>query len=117
MEQYPDVVDSYFDLLSGVSIDLFVLIKVALMLIKASKNDKTIRRCPSVFFQLPHEMLNTIFCFAIAGMGLQERLALRASLNFMASLFQKVYATQRVMDLSSKIMLGGFCGTGLQGRQ
>ncbi|KAI7898106.1 uncharacterized protein BX663DRAFT_526227 [Cokeromyces recurvatus] len=29
-------------------------------------------------------MINTIFLFVIAGMGLQERLALKAALNFMA---------------------------------
>jgi hypothetical protein len=64
MEHYPDVVDSYFGLLS-----------------------RAIRRCPLSFYQLPPNMINTTFMFAIAGMGLQERLALKAALNFMVCLF------------------------------
>lgn len=44
-----------------------------------------IRRCPMVFFHLPHDMINAILQFAIAGMCLQERLALKAALNFMVS--------------------------------
>ncbi|KAF7724113.1 hypothetical protein EC973_001297 [Apophysomyces ossiformis] len=61
MEQHPDIIDSYFDLLS-----------------------RTITRCPMVFYQLPRAMIDTIFMFGIAGMNLQERLALKATLNFMA---------------------------------
>ncbi|KAG1452434.1 hypothetical protein G6F55_008680 [Rhizopus delemar] len=61
MEHYPDIVDSYFDLLS-----------------------RTIRRCPIAFYELPTDIINTIFMFVIAGMGLQERLALKAALNFVA---------------------------------
>ncbi|KAI9468486.1 MAG: armadillo-type protein [Benjaminiella poitrasii] len=61
MEHHPDIVDSYFGLLS-----------------------RTIVRCPLAFYQLPIEMINTIFMFVIAGMQLQERLALKAALNFMA---------------------------------
>ena len=38
------------------------------------------------FYQLPPDMINTVFLFAIAGMGLQERLALKAALNFMVRL-------------------------------
>lgn len=64
MEHYPDVVDSYFGLLS-----------------------RAIRRCPLAFYQLPPNMINTIFMFVIAGMGLQERLALKAALNFMVRFF------------------------------
>ncbi|KAG0181559.1 hypothetical protein DFQ29_007920 [Apophysomyces sp. BC1021] len=67
MEQHPDIVDSYFDLLSRMN-DIL----------------KTIVRCPVVFYQLPRVMINTIFMFGIAGMNLQERLALKATLNFMA---------------------------------
>ncbi|CEG82569.1 hypothetical protein RMATCC62417_16625 [Rhizopus microsporus] len=63
MEQYPDIVDSYFNLLS-----------------------RTIRRCPLAFYELPSEMIHIIFMFVIAGMGLQERLALKAALNFVASI-------------------------------
>lgn len=36
-----------------------------------------------VFYQLPREMISTILMFGIAGMNLQERLALKATLNFM----------------------------------
>lgn len=68
MEHYPDVVDSYFDMLSA-----------------------CIRRCPMVFFHLPHDMINAILQFAIAGMCLQERLALKAALNFMADFFGREY--------------------------
>lgn len=39
-------------------------------------------------------MISTIFMFVIAGMGLQERLALKAALNFMVSLIKK----KRMMD-------------------
>lgn len=38
-----------------------------------------------VFFHLPQDMINAILQFAIAGMCLQERLALKAALNFMVS--------------------------------
>ncbi|RCH82066.1 hypothetical protein CU098_001352, partial [Rhizopus stolonifer] len=61
MENHSDIVDSYFDLLS-----------------------RTIRRCPVAFYELPPEMINTIFMFVIAGIGLQERLALQAALGFLA---------------------------------
>ncbi|KAI8375089.1 armadillo-type protein [Choanephora cucurbitarum] len=60
MEQYPDVVDNYFGLLS-----------------------RAITRCPFSFYRLPTSMIDTIFMFVIAGMGQQERLALKAALNFM----------------------------------
>lgn len=46
---------------------------------------QTVRRCPMVFFHLPQDMINAILQFAIAGMCLQERLALKAALNFMVS--------------------------------
>ncbi|CEP13227.1 hypothetical protein [Parasitella parasitica] len=60
MENHPDVVDSYYGLLS-----------------------RAITRCPLAFYQLPPDIMNTIFLFVIAGMGLQEKLALKAALNFM----------------------------------
>ncbi|KAG2210956.1 hypothetical protein INT47_000116, partial [Mucor saturninus] len=68
MEHYPDVVDSYFGLLS-----------------------RAVRRCPMAFYQLPINMISTIFMFVIAGMGLQERLALKAALNFMADFVSQDY--------------------------
>ncbi|KAL0078469.1 armadillo-type protein [Phycomyces blakesleeanus] len=68
MEQSPDVVDSYFDLLSAV-----------------------LKRCPIVFYQLSYDQINTIFMFCIAGMGLQERLALKAAVNFMAEFVGQEY--------------------------
>ncbi|KAG2223171.1 hypothetical protein INT45_011517 [Circinella minor] len=68
MEQYPDVVHNYFNLLS-----------------------RTIGRCPMTFYQLPPDMINTVFLFAIAGMGLQERLALKAALIFMAEFVAQEY--------------------------
>ncbi|KAI8584692.1 hypothetical protein K450DRAFT_217528 [Umbelopsis ramanniana AG] len=61
MEEYPDVTYSYFSLLSRV-----------------------IRRCPLILFQLPPDILNSIFSVAIAGMTLQERLALKAVMSFTA---------------------------------
>ncbi|CAO3608182.1 unnamed protein product [Cunninghamella blakesleeana] len=61
MEQYPDVIHSYFNLLSRI-----------------------IQRCPNVFYNLPINMINTMILLTIAGMGLQERLALKSALNFMA---------------------------------
>ncbi|RUS20345.1 armadillo-type protein [Endogone sp. FLAS-F59071] len=60
MDQYPDVVSAFFNLLS-----------------------RMIRRCPLAFYQLPTDVLDTILMFAVAGMGLQERLALKAALGFM----------------------------------
>lgn len=68
MEQYPDVVDSYFGLLS-----------------------RTVRRCPFALYQLPYEVINAIFMFVITGMGLQERLALKSALNFMADFVSQDY--------------------------
>ncbi|GAA5806530.1 hypothetical protein HPULCUR_012066 [Helicostylum pulchrum] len=68
MEHYPDVVDSYFGLIS-----------------------RTIRRCPLAFYRLPQNMIHTIFMFVIAGMGLQERLALKSALNFMADFVSQDY--------------------------
>ncbi|KAI8970253.1 armadillo-type protein [Mycotypha africana] len=61
MENYPDIVDSYFGLLS-----------------------RTLRRCPLAFYHLPLSMINMIFLIVIAGLGLQERLALKAAVMFMA---------------------------------
>jgi len=63
MEEYPDTTHSYFGLLSRV-----------------------IRRCPIILFQVPPDILNSIFSVAIVGMVLQERLALRAIMAFMADL-------------------------------
>ncbi|KAI8096689.1 armadillo-type protein [Halteromyces radiatus] len=75
MEEHPDNVDSYFNLLSRV-----------------------IQRCPMVFYELSPVMLNTIFQFTIAGMGIQERLALKASLNFMADFVAQDYKEGSKMD-------------------
>ncbi|KAI8890957.1 ARM repeat-containing protein [Backusella circina FSU 941] len=61
MENYPDVVDSYFGLVS-----------------------RAIRRCPLAFYQLPSDMINAVFVFSISGMGLSERLAMKAALSFMS---------------------------------
>ncbi|CAO3671228.1 unnamed protein product [Rhizopus microsporus] len=76
MEQYPDIVDSYFNLLS-----------------------RTIRRCPLAFYELPNEMIHVIFMFVIAGMGLQERLALKAALNFVAD-----FVSQELDENKAKAM-------------
>lgn len=43
------------------------------------------RRCPLILFQMPNEILNSIFSVAVAGMTLQERLALRAVMSFIVS--------------------------------
>ncbi|KAL9551892.1 hypothetical protein PS6_004772 [Mucor atramentarius] len=79
MEHYPDVVDSYFGLLS-----------------------RAITRCPLAFYHLPPAMINTIFMFVIAGMGLQEKLALKAAVNFMADFisqdFQEGSEIAKIVD-------------------
>ncbi|CAM0140607.1 unnamed protein product [Umbelopsis sp. WA50703] len=63
MEEFPDITHSYFGLLSRV-----------------------IRRCPLILFQIPSDILNSIFSIAVAGMTLQERLALRAVMSFIAEM-------------------------------
>ncbi|KAL9558404.1 hypothetical protein MBANPS3_000904 [Mucor bainieri] len=79
MEHYPDVVDSYFGLLS-----------------------RAITRCPLAFYHLPPAMINTILMFVIAGMGLQEKLALKAAVNFMADFisqdFQEGSEIAKIVD-------------------
>lgn len=42
-----------------------------------------------MLYEVDAAMLNTIFQFSIAGMGLQERLALKAALNFMVTQTEK----------------------------
>lgn len=84
MEEHPDVVHSYFDLLSRVSSNCIL----ATLLQEYNTHkflflNQTIQRCPEVFYQLSPETIENIFMFAVAGMGLQERLALQAALNFM----------------------------------
>ncbi|KAG2172850.1 hypothetical protein INT43_000200, partial [Umbelopsis isabellina] len=64
MEEFPDITHSYFGLLSRV-----------------------MRRCPLILFQMPSEILKSIFSVAVAGMTLQERLALRAVMSFIVSSF------------------------------
>ncbi|KAI8637789.1 hypothetical protein BD408DRAFT_423966 [Parasitella parasitica] len=46
-------------------------------------------------------MINTVFLFVIAGMGLQEKLALRAALNFMADFINQV--TQENSEIAKMI--------------
>jgi hypothetical protein len=46
---------------------------------------QVIRRCPLILFQIPSDILNSIFSIAVAGMTLQERLALRAVMSFIVS--------------------------------
>ncbi|CAO3600466.1 unnamed protein product [Absidia cylindrospora] len=84
MEHHPDVVDSYFNLLSRV-----------------------IQRCPMVLYELDPAMLNTIIQFTIAGMGLQERLALKASLNFMADFVSQDYQEgSKVAEIINTLIMG-----------
>ncbi|RUP09028.1 hypothetical protein BC936DRAFT_140099 [Jimgerdemannia flammicorona] len=98
MEQYPDVVSSFLNLLSRV-----------------------IRRCPLAFYQLPGDMLDTILMFAVAGMGLQERLALKSALSFMADFVGQEYESNPelaklvetvMMNLGMRIMQELLAGIG-----
>lgn len=62
------------------------------------------------FYQLPLHMISTIFMFVIAGMGLQERLALKAALNFMVP---KKEERKKKRMILKKGYLGGFRKPGL----
>ncbi|POG60960.1 armadillo-type protein [Rhizophagus irregularis DAOM 181602=DAOM 197198] len=59
MEQYPDIVNSYFLLIT-----------------------KFLKKCPLLLYSLPSDMFNGIMTFSVAGLGLQERLALKSAVNF-----------------------------------
>lgn len=78
-----------------------------------------IRRCPLAFYQLPADMLDTILMFAVAGMGLQERLALKAALGFMVCInvlmcfFCLCYITFQGENSPEGIVAGRLCWTGI----
>ncbi|CAG8743627.1 3362_t:CDS:10, partial [Cetraspora pellucida] len=60
MEQYPDIVSSYFSVLT-----------------------KYLQKCPLLLYTLPSDMFKSILTFSVAGLGLQERLALKSAVTFM----------------------------------
>ncbi|KAI8065190.1 armadillo-type protein [Gongronella butleri] len=81
MEQHPDVVYSYFNLL-----------------------DRITQRCPRLFCELPTQGWSTMLNFAIASMGVQERLALQAALNFMAGFVSQDPSDPMVRELVSNMI-------------
>ncbi|KAF9192441.1 hypothetical protein BGZ51_005635 [Haplosporangium sp. Z 767] len=84
MEEHPDVVHSFFAVLS-----------------------QFIRHAPLAFYSIPPEQTERIMNLAIAGLALQERLALKATLNFLVEFVNQSYdfpqLKQRVDGLMARI--------------
>ncbi|KAF9438652.1 hypothetical protein BGZ76_006213 [Entomortierella beljakovae] len=68
MEENPDVVHSFFAVLS-----------------------QFVRHAPLALYSIPHEQIESLMNFAIAGLGLQERLALKATLLFFIEFVNQSY--------------------------
>ncbi|KAI8355967.1 armadillo-type protein [Mortierella sp. GBAus27b] len=68
MEEYPDVVNSFFAVLS-----------------------QFVRHAPLAFYSIPPEQTERLMGFAIAGLALQERLALKATLLFLVEFVNQNY--------------------------
>ncbi|KAG0297244.1 hypothetical protein BGZ98_000659, partial [Dissophora globulifera] len=86
MEEHPDVVHSYFAVLS-----------------------QFVRHAPLAFYSIPQEQTDSLMNFAIAGLALQERLALKATLLFLIEFVHQNYdypeMKQRVDGLMTRIGL------------
>ncbi|KAK3829343.1 MAG: armadillo-type protein [Benniella sp.] len=84
MEEHPDVVHSFFAVLS-----------------------QFVRHAPLAFYSIPHEQTEGLMNLAIAGLALQERLALKATLHFLIEFVNQNYEhpalKQRVDDLLARI--------------
>ncbi|KAL1915458.1 uncharacterized protein VTP21DRAFT_6582 [Calcarisporiella thermophila] len=68
MEQNPDVISAFFSLYSRI-----------------------ITRFPGIFYQLPADLVGSVVLAAVAGIGIQERMALRSALGFMTEFIGQDY--------------------------
>ncbi|CAG8469994.1 12703_t:CDS:10 [Acaulospora morrowiae] len=73
MERYPDLVNSYLTILT-----------------------KSLQKCPMLLYTLPSELFNNIMKFSIAGLGLQERLALKSAVTFMSEFVGQHYEDEQL---------------------
>ncbi|KAF9298283.1 hypothetical protein BGZ88_007317 [Linnemannia elongata] len=84
MEEHPDVIHSFFAVLS-----------------------QFVRHAPLAFYSVPPEQTENLMSFAIAGLGLQERLALKATLLFLIEFvnqsFEFPVLKQRVDGLMARL--------------
>ncbi|OAQ30587.1 ARM repeat-containing protein [Linnemannia elongata AG-77] len=84
MEEHPDVIHSFFAVLS-----------------------QFVRHAPLAFYSIPPEQTENLMSFAIAGLGLQERLALKATLLFLIEFvnqsFEFPVLKQRVDGLMARL--------------
>nr|CAG8588585.1 85_t:CDS:10 [Entrophospora candida] len=76
MENYPDMVHSFFELLT-----------------------KYLTKCPIALYTLPSEIFDNILKFSVAGLGLQERLALRSAVAFMGEFIGQHYKDDRITNM------------------
>ena len=51
-----------------------------------------LKRCPLLLYSLPSDMFNNIMTFSVAGLGLQERLALKSAVTFMVRIYELLYS-------------------------
>ncbi|CAG8458064.1 10209_t:CDS:10 [Paraglomus brasilianum] len=82
IEDCPDVVNSYFELLS-----------------------KFIMKCPISFYSIPSDMFKSIIMFSIAGLRTYERLALKAAINFMKEFLGQSYHDDQLNAASEKVIM------------
>ncbi|KAF8948597.1 hypothetical protein BGZ47_003861 [Haplosporangium gracile] len=84
MEEHPDVIHSFFAVLS-----------------------QFVRHAPLAFYSIPSEQTENLMSFAIAGLALQERLALKATLLFLIEFVNQSFdfpeLKQRVDELMARI--------------
>ncbi|KAI7819541.1 armadillo-type protein [Gamsiella multidivaricata] len=84
MEEHPDVVHSFFAVLS-----------------------QFVRHAPLAFYNIPPEQTENLMNFAVAGLALQERLALKATLLFLIEFVSQNYdypeLKQRVDEIMTRI--------------
>ncbi|CAG8504703.1 10566_t:CDS:10 [Paraglomus occultum] len=82
IEDCPDVVNSYFELLS-----------------------KFIMKCPVSFYSIPSDMFKSIIMFSIASLRTNERLALKAAINFMKEFLGQSYHDDQLNAASEKVIM------------
>ncbi|CAG8589354.1 4704_t:CDS:10 [Funneliformis caledonium] len=82
MDQYPDVVHSYFMLLTEI-----------------------LKKCPLILYSLQSDMFNSIMKFSVAGLGLQERLASNSAANFMGEFVGQNYDDKELAAGIENVMM------------
>ncbi|CAG8484811.1 9963_t:CDS:10, partial [Acaulospora colombiana] len=70
--------------------------------------DLFLQKCPILLYTLPSELFSNIMKFSIAGLGLQERLALKSAVAFMSEFVGQHYEDERLSKgIESVIMTYG----------